>query len=646
MINGENGLSHNQVKAILQDSYGFVWFGTVNRLNRYDGVSMKVFDCFDRELQRGNNNISALFEDPNRTLWVGTDEGVFLYHPQSESFRFFDKTTAGDVMPISWVADIQMDMDDNIWIVMPSQALFRYNQREDKLYSYSVVDNFKPGVSTPTCISIERNGKVWVGSYSSGVYLYDKSTDSFIQYLGDAENSEATLLNKHIYSMCHAGEQLYIGVHEEDLLKLNKRKNSIEVVDYPGLSHSIIRHINLVNNEEIWVSTQSGVFIIQTNEPTYSNIQADPVNRYSLSDNYVNKTYQDKEGGIWIATYFGGLNFLPNNHNRFEIYTPQSDEKSIKSRRSRVLKEDNDGNIWIGSEDAGVSRFNPNTMEFTHIKESEGKNTLSLLATKENIYAGYFKQNIDLIDHKTGKITHLDEKRLGINESSIYALCEDRYGNIWLGNAWHIYLRKKGESKFEQMEMFGDYFFFEIIEDSEGYIWAATLGNGVFQYNQEKKSIRHYQVRDSMGLSSDAISSITEDHLGQIWLSTDRGGICVFNKQTQRFTAYSTEHGLPDDVAYKIVEDKQYNLWFGTNKGLVKFNPISNETRVFTMSDGLLTDQFNYKAGMRATNGKLYFGTVHGLISFFPENLTTNNYIPPVFITKMSIYNNELTIGE
>lgn len=641
-INGKDGLSHNNVKSIIQDSYGFMWFGTRNKLNRYDGTSIKIFDCFDSSTHKRNNNISALFENSDHKLWVGTDNGVFIFDPICESFHSFDSKTSDNQAIAQWIADIQKDDNNNIWIVVPNQGVFKFNLDSKILKLYSVVNKLAPSKTNPQCISIEKNGRVWIGTNGQGVFLYNENKDSFTQYNGSNQGGES-LLNKNIYTMCHINEDLIIGVHEGCLMKLDTRKNHASNMHIPQVDYKIIRDIILFD-DVLWIGTQNGITEINLKTNKIKQTQEDLINQYSLSDNIIEKIYKDKEGGIWVGTNFGGVNYLPNSHNNFEKYLPNSSSNlNSISKRIREIAEDADGRIWLGTEDAGVIAFDTEKQEFKQITHSSRKKTLAMLMKDNDLWVGYFKDGLDVINKKTGAIKHYSAEMLGINEESIYALCEDRYGKVWLGNAWGVFVAEKGSMQFKRMDIFGLCYTYNIIEDSEGFIWVACLGSGVFQYNPLTNEIHHYTNNGEINsISSNAVSSITEDHSGQIWFSTDRGGICKFNKKQKQFTSYSIKEGLPDDIAYKILEDKNYNLWFGTNKGLVKFNSITHNIRVYTQSDGLLSEEFNYNSGIVSRSGKLYLGSMEGLVAFRPEEFKDNNFVPPVYITRFSIFNKEV----
>ena len=643
VIDGKTGLSQNNIKSIFQDSYGFMWFGTRNRLNRYDGVSYKVFDCYDPIAKRGNNNISALFEDLDRNLWIGTDEGVYIFNPVTEKFSFFNQRTEEGAVITHWVSDIQADQDNNIWIIIPNQGAFKYNQTTKKFNLHTVVSNLKPSVSNPQCMAVEKNGRVWIGTNGSGIFLYNKTDDSFTQYLGDAAKTN-TLEGHDIYTICHYEDDIYVGIHEGKLMKLNKRRNILSDIPFTDVNYKIIRDIVLINDNEIWVGTEAGLYVINEKKQTMEHICEDPLNKYSVPDNFIEKIYQDKEGGIWVGTYFGGAGYLSVINNSFEKFIPLSKKNSIDSKRIREMKEDKKGNIWIATEDAGIQMYNPNQGTFRHFDDFYYKKTLGLLVQDSKLWVGYFKNGLDIINLQNNSVQHYSDKELGLDETSVNTICEDRFGKVWLGNGWGIFVAQKDDMKFKRMDEFGLIFPFDIMEDSEGYIWVATMGNGVFQYDQEKGTLKHFIANGrENSLSSNSVSSITEDHLGHLWFSTDRGGVSVYNKRTNAFSSYSIADGLPDNVVYKVLEDKQHNMWFGTNKGLVKFNPDSKSIRVYTRNDGLMSDQFNYKSGLASSSGKLYFGNLEGLIAFNPEDFRENQYIPPVYITKLMIHNKEVT---
>lgn len=642
-INGEDGLSQSHVKSILQDSRGFMWLGTQNGLNRYDGTSMKVLHCHDPKTGKSNSVISALFEHPDGQLWVGTDNGIYLYNPTKENFTFFTvPTKEGKRIEDQWIEDIVSDRDGNIWVVAPNLGVYRYEERKKELHHYILQKTTDKSKDFPQCILIDRDGKIWIGTNDAGIYLYDVSQDTFTQCTNSQGNNE--LKGEFIFTLCDDGDRILVGSYEGRLMTFDKKTCQATVVDAPDVHYKIIRYITRLG-DEIWVGTQNGIYVIDPKRQTTTHIPANPRSLYGLSDQIIDKIYKDREGGIWIGTNFGGADYLPNQSITFEKYLPNEQNGSIGGFRISELGEDANGNIWVGTQDAGAYQFNPSTNRFSSIPSpATRQNVLSLFADNEQIGIGYFKGGIDLITH--GKLQSYSSAELKLDEGSVYAISKDRKGNIWLGDGWSIFRSTDNGKTFHRMPQFGYAYMQDIFEDSKGLIWVATMGEGVFCYHPDTDEIKNYKHddTDSLTISTNQVTGISEDSNGNLWFSTDRGGVNCYLRATGHFVSYSLKDGLPDNVTYRVIEDKNKNLWFGTNKGLVRFNPSTKAIRTFTRTDGLPDNQFCYKSALQGSDGKLYFGTINGLTAFNPYAIKQNTFIPPVYITKLSIYNKEMKV--
>lgn len=646
-ISSEDGLSESQVKVILQDSYGFMWFGTKNGLNRYDGTSIRTINCDDYIAGTGNHNISALFEDENKKLWVGTDRGVYIYDPVYDLFTVLDlKADNGEQMN-NWVAKITSDHSGNIWILIPDQGAFRY--KDEKLYYYAITNKDNIKRESPGAICVRENGDVWIGTAGVGLFLYDPQADSFTQYHTDKNGN--TLMGEYIFAMCEYGDWIALAIHDGELKKYHPAANILQTVKAPGVHHTVLRDVVCFDKERLWVCSHAGLFIIDEANEKVTHLEEDPMHSYSLSDNIIFCIHKDREGGIWLGSKFSGVNYLPNHKLLFEKYVPSSSENSLNTRRIRGIVEAPDGNIWIGTEDNGINILNPATGEVTQIDypASSKKNhlmTQSMSIHNGKVYCGLFKYGLDVIDIYDHSIKHYSHQQLNLDEESVYSQLIDSQERLWVGSAWGLSRAEAGSSNFTRIPEIGLDWIVYMLEDKKGRIWLASMGNGIWKYTPKNNSFEKYinDPKDASSLSSNSVSSVMEDSKGQIWFSTDRGGICRYNETEDNFTTFSKEQGLPDDVAYKILEDNKHNFWFGTNQGLVKFNPATGDVRVFTTQDGLIGNQFNYNSGLKASNGKFYFGTIDGLIAFNPDDDQRTDSIPPVYITKFSIYNKEVTV--
>lgn len=641
-INDKNGLSQSHVKAIVRDSYGFMWFGTKNGLNRYDGASMVTLNCYDPIAKRGNNNISALFVDSRQNLWIGTDVGVYVYDIMKDTFTFIDyKTEKGDFMG-NWVSSIAEDKKGNIWIILPQQGIFRiYN---DQLFFYQILK----ATETPNDICIRENGDVWIATWEAGLFKYNAGTGSFEQYKMDKDGKSLT--NLSINTISDDGEWLIMSIQDGYVMKYNPQTNTLINLDWVDLRHTYVRNA-LYARGQIWAGTHDGLYIIDEKSETVKHLKDDIADPAGISDNIIYSSYLDKDGGIWLGTMFEGVNYLPNWELTFERYAPGYSPQSLSSKRVGGLAEAQDGAIWIGTEDGGLNKLCPSTGQIIRIAASKDFShsqtpILNLTVHKDKLYCGLFKQGLNVIT-ENDNVTHYTYQDMQINEGSIYAFWIDKAETKWLGTGSGLFKAAKNSFIFSRVHETDVDWIWDIFEDNSGTLWFASMGSGLWKHNPATgtfEKYRHIQGKEKT-LGSNSVSSVMQDSGGNIWVSTDRGGICRYNPEENNFTNFSIKDGLPDDVAYRILEDDNHYLWFGTNKGLVKFHPDTHDIMVYTTKDGLPSNQFHYKAALKASDGKFYFGGVNGFISFDPlTSGKTQKHPAPIHISKMSIYSKEVTV--
>lgn len=501
-VDGGSGLSNSHVKSIIQDSYGFIWLGTRNGLNRYDGVSMKLYNCYDETLQHGNQVISALFEDNHRQLWIGTDDGVYIQDLATGKFSFFDaRTESGEQIRYNWIEDILADHSGNIWVNAPNQGVFRYQVETGKLFRYIPCPGKDKSKDFPQSICVDKDGTIWVGTYGAGIYRYSPEQDKFVAYATEA------LKGDFIFTLCDYGDELIVGVHEEELKRFNKKTGEVSVFPAPEVHRKIIRYA-VCFGDELWVGTQNGVYVINEKQNSVQHIPADAGGKYGLGDAIVDKIYRDREGGTWICTQFGGASYLPVRSLDFSVYLPGA-PGTVCGRRISELAEGKDGTVWISTQDGGVCYWNPKAQTFVKVPESpDRQNVLSLFASDDLVGAGYFKGGIDLIIPGTassasssissstfssltsssttvspvsvassaisttnifrGQVHTFYPAQLGISEGSVFALYRDRGGVIWLGDGWNIFRSADKGRTFEKMEQFGYAYMRDILEDKSG----------------------------------------------------------------------------------------------------------------------------------------------------------------------------------
>lgn len=648
-ITSNNGLSENCVKSVVQDHLGFIWFGTKNGLNRYDCNTIKHYDVDDLVKKQGNHNISALFEDKNHNIWVGTDRGVYLYDPLTELFTLFDTTTDDGVRIRNWVSQIAADKRGNVWVIVPNQGAFRYDMENRTLKMFRTSDD--DGTSqyhNPQSMCVLEDGDVWIGTNGAGIYRYDAASDR----LGECVTADAaghTIAEQNIYTMCEYGGWIILGVHEGKLVKYNPRTREFADVNAPRVHYKVIRSVTS-DGPELFVGTQDGLFVINESKGTETQIREDDILPFGLSDNMIYTLYIDRNRGLWIGTMMSGACYMPRQGIVFSNYLPMRTSGSLSGKRIREMQCDGDGNVWIANEEGGVDVFNPETETFENIKTTiykGGSNRLALMIDDDKVWSGIFKNGLDLIDIKTRAVTHYTPDMLGLSgEGSVYSLMRDRTGTVWLGSGNGLYIQS-GDMHFTKVETLPNFFVQDMTEDRDGNVWIASIGQGVFCVDPKTWRSTNYTMEPGRegSLCSNDVSSITIDHKGNMWFSTDRGGICMFDKNTKEFVSYSKSEGLPDDIAYKILEDKYHYLWFGTDQGLVRFKPDTREVTVYRNNNGLLSNQYNYKSAVSTRGGKFIFGGTGGLVQFDPLQAGKNNAGKKVYITNLRVNNQEVRPG-
>lgn len=641
-IGTRDGLSSSCVKTIYQDSYGFVWFGTKNGLNRYDGRQLRRYNCHDFEQHRGNNNIGAIFETPDHRLWVGTDRGVYILDREKDCFSYLDLKSDTGVSPDDWVQDITGDNRGNIWILIPNQGVFRYN--DGKIFHYTVTDysgNNKNYI--PVGISSTHNGEIYCAANQLGLYRYDPKLNTFAR-VGNGGAGFPVLMGKTLQIIREGFDgNLILSTQDGDLYHFDITTDTLTILPFSQTGKTFVRSMMCVDNE-IWIGTQNGLYILNmlTGNETYITESAD--NPCSLSNNTIYYLYADRENNAWIGTMFGGVNYFQRTGFRFDRYTHTGSPSSLTSNRIRGMAKATDGKIVIGTEESGFNIFDPQTG--TVSRHDNGQISLTAKNFGGKVYLGYSRFGTDILED--GKVVGNECSNLidgSGSVNSVYSYLIDNYGNRWVGSDWGLFKASANSSEFIPVDEIGQAWIFDLFQDSRGLIWIASMGSGVWKYNPSTGKFRHYPYDEQYtnGLRSNSISSITEDSHGNIWISTDRGGLSRYDSAEDCFETFSIKDGLPDNVVYNVLEDKNGYLWFGTNSGLVKFNPSTRQSMVFTINDGLLGNQFNYHSAVAGDDGYFYFGSMDGLIAFNPDIDTASDSIAPVYFTSLKLADREIS---
>ncbi len=502
--------------------------------------------------------------------------------------------------------------------------------------------------------AFDNSGTLWIGCYGDGLFYSKDRLKTLHPYLSPVDNKE-TYANDVVISLVKGAYNcLYVGSLKGGVKELNLTSNKLHdllLADENGES-VFCRELLVASDNELWIGAESGLYIYNLRLGKFVHLCSSINDPYSLSDNAIYSLCKDREGGIWIGSYFGGVNYYPRFYTNFEKYYPKGTENGLHGKRVREFCQDNQGILWIGTEDGGLNRFNPKTKTFSFFTPSNAfTNVHGLCLIGDHLWVGTFSKGVKVVDTRTGAIVKTYRKTdspRSLIDNSVFSICRTATGDIYLGTLFGLLRYNKQSDDFDRIPELNGKFVYDIKEDSGGNLWLATYANGAYCYNVSEKKWKNYlhDENNPKSLPYDKVVSIFEDSHRQVWLTTQGGGFCLFHPETETFTSYNLADGLPNDVVYQIVEDKDGLFWLTTNNGLVCFQPTTGAMKVYTTSNGLLGDQFNYRSSFETEDGTIYLGSIDGFVAFNPKNFSENKSLPSIVITDFLLFGKEVYVGE
>ncbi|MDM8525104.1 two-component regulator propeller domain-containing protein [Desulfococcaceae bacterium HSG8] len=678
-INAEHGLSNDSVWGIAQDTKGFMWFGTFDGLNRYDGHSFKVYRSDpDDPGSLSENAIRGLCADHTGVLWIGTWGG---------GLNLFDRET---------------------------ETFIHYKHRPDDPHSLS-----NNAIRT---IYEDRPGTIWIGTMN-GLNRFDREKKHFIRYQHDPEDQHS-LANSTVWAVCEdRSDVLWVGT-ENGLSRMNRETGKFTSFrsnpEAPStLSHNSVRSICEDSAGSLWVGTMKGVNRFDRKTSQFTRYQHNPGDPGSLSHNLIFLVHEDQAGIIWVGTWGGGLNQFDPETETFvhHTYNP-GDPASLGNDNAFLFYEDRAGTAWIATDGGGISILDRNRKAFHHFRNIHGNaNSLShnavrsLCEDRGTLWIGTNSGGLNKFERDTGRFTHYRNDvndQTSLATDSVWTVHEDREGFLWVGGLGGVGLNKFNP----ETEIFTLYSndpadsgtlshnsVFTVYEDRAGILWIGTWGGGINRFDRETGRFTRYQNDpDNPGsLSHNQILKIHEDRAGILWVGT-MGGLSRFDRKTEQFTSYfhdpddsaslgnnlvasihedsggslwfgtvggglnklspghgrekgqfihyTDKHGLASNTVWGILEDDEGNLWLSTTRGLSRFNPLTETFRNYDAIDGLQGNSFLAGAYHKSPGGEMFFGGTNGFNAFYPDQITDNPFIPPVVITDFHLANKPVPIGK
>jgi signal transduction histidine kinase/ligand-binding sensor domain-containing protein/DNA-binding response OmpR family regulator len=641
----DNGLSNNTVMACLQDRRGFIWFGTKEGLSRFDGFQFKIFlhnSLVSNSLS--NNFILSLCEDGDGCIWIGTSEGICFYLPDND---YFGTIESENYKITGMVIDVKADNKNCIWIATYS-GLYRYDKRSKELNFYSSDKYFEP-----RNISLTNAGDVWLSATDGKIYKYDVRTDSFIGYqILDRNEISASVRLGNILDGGNFG--LIVSTNIAGLRQFEPNTGSVKkLFENDRWNNIFIRTTFLNSDEEIWIATETGIYIYNLKTGYITNLHKVSSDPFSISNNAVRTIVKDKEGGLWIGTFYGGANYLAQENKSFEKYYPTGLPGTLNGSVVREIRADSYGNIWIGTEDAGLMKFDSQTGLFSSYADGSdnviisSRNVQGILVDADDLWIGTYDDGIYILNILTQKLkSHFEmkDKISGFKTNSFVTFLKTTDGTIYAGSVIGLYQFNRETSSFRFMnDVAAGTFIHCLFEDSQKNIWIGTYGKGLYKYDRLSGICKQIlsEKGDYDGLIYEHITSIFEDNNHKIWFTTEGNGFSFIDMETDEITRYIPGKDVDFAIFCAMLQDGSGNLWITSTRGLLRRDPLTDKFIIYTKDDGLLDNMFSYNSAYQDKHGKMYFGTVSGLISFYPSDIKENTYNPPVYFTGFQVNGKE-----
>ncbi len=665
----EDGLSQNSVHVIYQDRFGYIWLGTRDGLNRYDGYEMKIYKNIpDDPNSLSDNCVTFMYEDCNGRFWIGTEGG--LNYLDRENDRFIPiETISGDPKAREMISRIDTIPGHREFVVQgngynvvycnPDSMTFGdYQSRFRPQWKHEIKSVYFEGDDIEWYFN---QNEVHLGENVTDIFRYNVRTNSF-QDLSNPLDLEAPI---YMSAVKDRDENIWIGTWNDGLLRYNPSQDRFkQYAGFPtqlGETTSNLQEIVIDAAGTMWISTWgAGLGKYNPEADRFDFFRHNPSIPQSLSGDIGKNLYQDRNGLLWVGTIGNGVNrFSPGKSKFTHIRKILGEDNALSSNSVYSILEDDDDMLWIGTDGGGLNRFDRSTGKFATWKKGgqsglKSNTIVSLLEdSKKRLWIGYWFSGVGIMDRDRETFKYYYSRTSGFFAAVCRSMYEDRNGTIWIGterNGLFHYREKTDDfiqyiARNDESVNLSNVAIHDIVQDEKEKLWLGTE-RGLYCLDLETEEVVVYSSDTSVphSLSNDFIWDLHFDKQGVLWIGTHGGGLCNFDRESRMFTHHEVSFDSGADVIYGILEDSQRNLWLSTTKGMFCYNMDSSKCIHFDQTVGLQSMEFNQGAFFQSPSGEMFFGGNNGLNAFHPDRLYTNENIPEIVITRFKVQDMEVSV--
>ncbi|MBS1665361.1 MAG: response regulator [Bacteroidetes bacterium] len=651
-LSGEQGLSNSTIESIFQDSQGFIWIGTRDGLNRYDGHEMVVY----RNDSLTDSYIKYIYEDRRRRLWVGTANGLCRLDRETNRWvRYKHSSSDSGSLGANSVTSILEDRAGRIWVATYGGGLDLYKESSGFVH-YRGADRI-------LCLHEDKQGRIWAGG-AAGLLRFESASGRFVPVVNPAITNPSG--NTIISIQEDRQGNLWLGTEDDGIFLFDVFQGTFVRYGHSdrqpsSLGNNMIKCMLTDHKGQLWAgSINGGLNLFHAPSGSFFHYTYEPGNGASLSQRTISALFEDRQGNLWVGTHRGGINIYSPGMEKFNLYRQDASPGGLSYNDVKAFCEESSGNIWIGTDGGGLDLFLRDKHVFKHYandpfnEHSLGSNAvLDVMEDREGrLWVSTWGGGLNLFDKKSGGFTRFvnDPRDAGsISSNFVQKTFEDYIGNLWVAtyygglNIFDVRTRRFSRGVVDptgKTALTGKNIV-SLLEDKEGKIWIGTDDGGLNCYHQSTHRFSHYFNSEERVPD---IRVLFEDSKGRLWVG--QKGLYLLDAGADSFRLVTSKGGLSNEFVKGITEDEQGNLWISTSNGLTRLNPETLAFAKYNTGDGLQDLEFEANACLRAKDGEMYFGGINGFNSFYPSAIRANSFIPPVYITGMQVAGKREQVGE